>query len=92
MDNHEQFVRLILRNGGFHLTPQEAARIFEPYFTTKTRGTGLGLAISRRIVAIHGGQIEARVPAAQTLEVSVSLPKGGPPIPGTGVDDQGIAA
>ena len=34
-------------------------RLFEPHFSTKTSGTGLGLAITYRIVADHGGNIEA---------------------------------
>jgi two-component system nitrogen regulation sensor histidine kinase NtrY len=34
------------------------ARIFDPYFTTKTDGTGLGLAIVKKIVVEHGGEIE----------------------------------
>jgi signal transduction histidine kinase len=80
-------VRLALGNGGFRLAPEEAARVFEPYFTTKTRGTGLGLAISRRIAAVHGGRIEARVPAPETLEVEVWLPKGGPPAGAGGADE-----
>ena len=32
-------------------------RIFQPFFTTKTKGTGLGLAISLRILEAHGGDI-----------------------------------
>jgi nitrogen fixation/metabolism regulation signal transduction histidine kinase len=41
------------------------ARIFDPYFTTKTDGTGLGLAIVKKIVVEHGGEIE--VGASSTL-------------------------
>jgi two-component system, NtrC family, nitrogen regulation sensor histidine kinase NtrY len=38
--------------------PEEmAARIFDPYFTTKSEGTGLGLAIVKKIVLQHGGTI-----------------------------------
>jgi nitrogen fixation/metabolism regulation signal transduction histidine kinase len=35
------------------------ARIFEPYFTTKSEGTGLGLAISKKIAIEHGGALVA---------------------------------
>ncbi|HEY3806992.1 MAG TPA: HAMP domain-containing sensor histidine kinase [Kofleriaceae bacterium] len=32
-------------------------KIFEPFFTGKTRGTGLGLAIAKRMIELHGGTI-----------------------------------
>ena len=32
-------------------------RLFQPFFTTKTKGTGLGLAIALRIIESHGGEI-----------------------------------
>lgn len=49
--------RVSLENEGFALDRQQAADMFEPYFTTKTKGTGLGLAISRKIVEAHGGTL-----------------------------------
>jgi signal transduction histidine kinase len=45
---------------GNGIPPEIAARIMEPFFTTRLEhgGTGLGLAISSTIVKEHGGSIE----------------------------------
>ena len=74
LDRHKNDVVLSIENSGFHLSPDEADRIIEPYFTTKTRGTGLGLAIVRRIVQAHGGRLEIRVPNDGWLRMLVYLP------------------
>lgn len=37
----------------------QQARVFDPYFTTKTEGTGLGLAIVKKVVLEHGGEVDA---------------------------------
>ena len=51
--------RLVIevRDGGPGVPPEDRERIFEPFFTGKTRGTGLGLAIAKRIVELHHGTI-----------------------------------
>jgi signal transduction histidine kinase len=39
------------------MTPEECARLFTPYYTTKQHGTGLGLAIVQSVVADHNATI-----------------------------------
>jgi signal transduction histidine kinase len=51
--------RLVLevRDTGVGIPAEARARLFEPYFTTRSTGTGLGLAISKRVVEEMGGEI-----------------------------------
>ena len=65
---------LRFRNRASFETPDEVERIFEPYFTTKTRGTGLGLAISKRIVTAHGGKMSGKLLENGDLEITLVLP------------------
>ena len=56
--------------------PQEhQARLFEPFFTTKGvgKGTGLGLSIAKKIVDLHGGEIQIRNLPAGGVGVAVAL-------------------
>ena len=50
---------LQVKDSGVGFAPEDAPRLFNPEFTTKTRGTGLGLSIVSRIVADHAWRIEA---------------------------------
>jgi len=52
-------VRLRVADNGPGLPAGDRSKLFMPYYSTKGRGSGLGLAIVRRIIAEHGGSIEA---------------------------------
>ena len=58
---------------GAGLSPEEKARIFEPFYSTKPEGTGLGLAISHEIVSRNGGYIDVKSQPGCT-QFSVYLP------------------
>jgi len=50
-------VRVRIADSGPGVSADAAARLFEPYFSTKNTGSGLGLAISKSIVEELGGTI-----------------------------------
>ena len=56
----DNWLAIEIQDTGTGLTPDEAARIFEPFYTTKADGTGLGLAVSYGIIQQHGGRIEVK--------------------------------
>jgi signal transduction histidine kinase len=66
----------VLDQGG-GLSPEAAAHLFEPFFSTKEKGTGLGLAICQRIIQEHQGVIEVRTEAAKGACFAVLLPLAG---------------
>ncbi len=48
-----------VRDHGGGLPPEQSERLFDTFYTTRTRGTGLGLSLVRRVAALHGGSVEA---------------------------------
>jgi CheY-like chemotaxis protein len=51
------YVRLLIRDQGVGIPPENIQKIFDPYFTTKKTGSGLGLATAYSIVKKHDGLI-----------------------------------
>jgi len=48
--------RITISDNGIGL-PEDRARLFEPYVTTRSEGTGLGLPIVKKIIEEHGGTL-----------------------------------
>ena len=56
-DTDGHYVAFSVVDNGPGIAPEIAARLFEPYATTKASGTGLGLAIAQRIALEHNGEL-----------------------------------
>jgi signal transduction histidine kinase len=70
-------VEVIIRDNGLGIPPDVAAKIFNPFFTTKAagEGTGLGLSISRDIVVDgHQGDIRVETQPGEFASFIVSIP------------------
>lgn len=56
MDVAPEQVTITIADNGTGL-PEDRARLFEPYVTTRAKGTGLGLPIVKKIIEEHGGTL-----------------------------------
>jgi signal transduction histidine kinase len=65
---------LTVTDDGRGLTPEEAARAFEPYYRGAGGGAGLGLTIAAEIVTAHGGHIWLEVRPEGGAEAGIWLP------------------
>jgi PAS domain S-box-containing protein len=50
-------VRLTVQDAGIGIHPETAAKLFEPFHTTKGSGMGIGLSVCRSIIESHHGRI-----------------------------------
>ena len=67
-------ISITVSDTGSGINPQHLARVFDPYFTTKSTGTGLGLAIAHNIVEAMGGRIYVESSKSQGTTFTVTLP------------------
>jgi signal transduction histidine kinase len=72
---NDESVTIAVEDSGVGMDAEALARVFEPYFSTKTTGTGLGLPIARRNIEISGGAIEVESEKGRGTRVIVTLPR-----------------
>src|SRR4029450_10087411 len=72
-------VRLTMRDAAVGLNRESLAKVFDPFYTTKSGGMGIGLSLSRSIVERHGGLLWAQPNDGPGATFAFSIP-GGPQI------------
>ncbi len=74
--SEDGFARVEVADSGQGIAPEHLARIYDPFFTTKSarKGTGLGLAVTYGIVREHGGTIEVESRPGAGARFHVELP------------------
>lgn len=70
-----QHVVLAVQDNGVGISPEEKARMFDLFYSTRRGGTGLGLSIVQRIVRDHSGSIEIDSTPGEGTTVWVRLPR-----------------
>jgi two-component system, cell cycle sensor histidine kinase and response regulator CckA len=69
-----KYVRVTVSDTGSGISAENLSKIFDPYFTTKSKGTGLGLATSYAVIKKHGGRIEVGSHVGKGTTFHVYLP------------------
>jgi signal transduction histidine kinase len=66
--------RVAVEDNGPGIPEKDRERIFQPFFTTRSRGTGLGLAIVQKVVVMHNGRVTVGDAAAGGASMQLSFP------------------
>ena len=67
-------LRIVVSDNGAGITNDDLKRVFQPFFTRRSKGTGLGLTICNELIHMHGGTIGIESEKDQGTHVTVSLP------------------
>jgi two-component system, NtrC family, sensor kinase len=75
----EDAIVIEISDTGIGIAPENVAKIYDPFFTTKGvgRGTGLGLAVSYGIVQEHAGHISVESTPGKGTTFRITLPAVG---------------
>ncbi|MCX7678599.1 MAG: PAS domain S-box protein [Spirochaetes bacterium] len=68
------YVKILVKDFGMVISPENLSRVFDPYFTTGEASTSLGLAIAYSIITKHGGHIEVESSVDSGTTFTVYLP------------------
>ncbi|MCA1933319.1 MAG: response regulator, partial [Calditerrivibrio sp.] len=68
------YVKITIEDNGVGIPAENINKIFEPFYTTKSKGKGIGLAISHNIIKKHNGVIRVESEAGKFTRFDIYLP------------------
>jgi signal transduction histidine kinase len=68
-------VEIRVADTGVGISPQNLAKIFDLYFTTKPSGTGIGLSLVYRTIQLHNGDIDVESTPGEGTTFIIKLPQ-----------------
>jgi signal transduction histidine kinase len=71
----ENMTEILVRDTGAGISPEDQARIFEPFFSGKGNGhSGIGLTVVKHVISAHGGQISFSSNPGEGSVFSILMP------------------
>jgi PAS domain S-box-containing protein len=76
LNSDTSHIRMIVSDNGIGMTPEQAGKMFDPFYTTKSprEGTGLGLSLVYTYVENHHGIIRVQSAPGKGATVEVTIP------------------
>ncbi|OGU63499.1 MAG: hypothetical protein A2499_02480 [Stygiobacter sp. RIFOXYC12_FULL_38_8] len=68
-------IEIKFSDNGKGISPDNLKKIFNLYFTTKTKGSGIGLSVVQQIISEHNGVISVESTLGQGTAFTIQLPK-----------------
>jgi len=72
--SNDNAVEIIFEDQGEGIAEDILEKIWDPFFTTKSKGTGLGLGIVKNIIESHGGSVQINNKSQSGARVTVKIP------------------
>ncbi|HEY5619029.1 MAG TPA: ATP-binding protein [Vicinamibacterales bacterium] len=66
--------RVMVDDNGPGISESDRERVFQPFFTTRSRGTGLGLAVVQKIVVTHNGRVTVGTSSSGGASIEIVFP------------------
>jgi PAS domain S-box-containing protein len=74
VDSARSTCRVTVDDNGPGIAEADRQRVFQPFFTTRSRGTGLGLAVVQKIVVTHNGRVSVGASPGGGARIEMAFP------------------